>query len=167
MRALVTRYQDAIFGLCYRMLGQREDAEDVAQETFLRAFRSLHRWDSQRSFKPWLLTIAANRCRTLLGRRPRTPIACESVVHLVPPEQPAADRADLAEELQLAIEQLRPDYRLCFVMFHQQELSCAEIAQVMECPEGTIKTWLHRARRELADFLMRRGVTCDVLPQLH
>ena len=69
MAALVDRFRDRVFGLCLRMVGQRQDAEDMTQETFVRALRSLASWDSQRDFQPWLLAIAGNRCRTLLATR--------------------------------------------------------------------------------------------------
>ena len=64
MIALVDRFKGQVFGLCYRMLGQRQDAEDAAQETFVRVLKNLHRWDQARDFEPWLLAIAGNRCRT-------------------------------------------------------------------------------------------------------
>jgi RNA polymerase sigma-70 factor (ECF subfamily) len=166
MRVLVERFQGIVFGLCHRMLGHREDAEDVAQDVFLRVFRSLHKWDSSRPFKPWLLTIAANRCRTALSKRRRVPVATELQIH--PPTVAAElESLGLSEELQLALGELRDDYRMCFVLFHQQELSCAEVAEIMQCPEGTVKTWLHRARRKLADSLIRRGVVTDAGFELH
>ena len=70
---LIDRLRGRVYGLCYRMLGQREDAEDATQETFLRVARNLHRWDPTRSFEPWLLTIAGNRCRTRLAKLTRRP----------------------------------------------------------------------------------------------
>jgi len=79
MRAFVARFQSSIFGLCFRMLGHRQDAEDVVQEVFVRAFRSLHQWDPERTLKPWLLTIAANRCRTFLSKRARRPLILSSL----------------------------------------------------------------------------------------
>lgn len=157
-RALVERYQGIVFGVCYRMLGQREDAEDVAQDVFLRVFRSLNRWDSGRPLKPWLLTITANRCRTALERRSRVPTPSEAPTHLAI-EDGRSRRHELAEELQLALATLREEYRMCFVLFYEQELSCARIGEILECPEGTVKTWLHRARRELVEHLLRRGIT--------
>ncbi len=157
-RELLDRYQGAVFGLCYRMLGQREDAEDVAQDAFLRAFRSLSGWDACRPFRPWLLTIAANRCRTFLERRARHPVSSSDAVALVADVEQTAS-SDLAEELQVALLRLREEYRACFVLFHQQELSCSQIGEILGCPEGTVKTWLHRARKELAEHLQRRGVT--------
>lgn len=166
MRSLVERFQGLVYALCYRMLGHREDAEDVAQDVFLRAFRSLHRWDAARPLRPWLLAIAANRCRTTLKKRARYPVAVEEIGRLAH-ESRSPPPADLGEELQRAVERLREEYRLCFVLFHQQELSCAEIGEILGCPQGTVKTWLHRARRELAEHLQRRGVVPDGHMELH
>src|SRR5437762_3165298 len=164
MLALVERFQGQVFGLCYRMLGQRQDAEDAAQETFVRVLKNLHRWDQARDFAPWLLTIAGNRCRTALALRRRRPIA-EPAVELLaddaPDERPAQH---LAEEVHLALAELRPEYRQAFVLFHEQELSYAEIAAAMEVPLGTIKTWVHRARRALIDHLSRRGAIPEPSP---
>ncbi|MBM82174.1 MAG: RNA polymerase subunit sigma [Planctomycetaceae bacterium] len=159
-RAFVERFQGAVFGLCLRMLRHRQDAEDVAQEVFVRVFRNLHRWDSNRPINPWLLTITANRCRTYIEQRSRKPTQSE----IVEDTEAKADRSmsqDFVEELQLALDALREEYRNCFVLFYQNELSCAEVSEVLGCPEGTVKTWLHRARREVADFLKNRGVTTD------
>jgi RNA polymerase sigma-70 factor (ECF subfamily) len=156
LRAFVERFQGPVLGLCYRMLGHRQDAEDIVQDVFLRAFRSLSRWDPTRELKPWLFTIAANRCRTHLSNRSRQMPLYESApeASTAAPDHAAAD---LAEELQRALANLREEYRLCFVLFHEQELSCAEIGTVLGCPQGTVKTWLHRARRELAEQLAGRG----------
>lgn len=164
LRAFVERFQGSVFGLCFRMLGHRHDAEDVAQDVFLRALRGLRGWDARRPLRPWLLTIAANRCRTALGRRQRRPVESDQAA---PPAVASTADGELAEELQLALASLREDYRLCFTLFYEQELSCAEIGTVLGCPPGTVKTWLYRARRELAEFLQRRGVTPHVSSELH
>ncbi len=165
LRAFVERFQGAVFGLCYRLLGHRQDAEDVVQETFLRAVRNLHRWDSQRPLRPWLLTIAANRCRTLLEKRRRLPRTTGSGTTPDRREWPDT-REELAEELQKALNTLREEYRTCFVLFYLNGLSCAEVAQTMGCPEGTVKTWLHRARAELAEYLERRGIVPEIKHEL-
>jgi len=154
----VRRFQGRVFGLCLRMLGQRQDAEDMAQETFARALRNLHRWDPSRKIEPWLLAIAGNRCRTLLAKRARRPNSQPLVENVVDASPELAGDDGLAEELALALQDLRPEYRQAFVLFHEQELSYAEIAEAMECPLGTVKTWVHRARRELVDRLSQRGV---------
>jgi len=158
MAALVDRYGGQVFGLCYRMLGHRQDAEDTAQETFVRVLRSLHQWDPQRDFEPWLLAIAGNRCRTVLATRQRRPKA-ETLVEPVPDHRPGEQAAEhLAEEMHLALLAIRQEYRQAFVLFHEHHLSYAEIAENMDCPLGTIKTWVHRARRELIDRLTERAV---------
>ncbi len=159
--AFVQRFQSAVFGLCFRMLSHRHDAEDVSQEVFLRALRNLHQWDVTRPLAPWLMAIAANRCRTWLSTRKRRDVPAEFVEDLA---DPAADvpRLDLAEEVQLALQKLKAEHRLCFILFHLNELSLAEISEITGNPKGTIKTWLHRARRELADHLQRRSIVPQV-----
>ena len=154
----VRQFQGQVFGFCYRMLGQREDAEDATQETFMRVLRNLHRWDPEREMEPWLLTIAGNRCRTRLAKRMRAPVH-QSL------EVPVADRSheyqiaeQLSEEVQLALLGIRSEYREAFLLFHQQELSYGEIAEAMKVPLGTVKTWVYRARRELIQRLTQRGV---------
>lgn len=157
MVLLVARFQGQVFGLCYRMLGQRQDAEDAAQETFLRVLRNLHRWDATRDFEPWLLAIAGNRCRTALASRRRRPQP-ESLVDQTADDAPDQKVAGhLAEEVDLALAALRDEYRQAFVLFYEHELSYGEIATAMEVPLGTVKTWVHRARRELIERLRSRG----------
>jgi RNA polymerase sigma-70 factor (ECF subfamily) len=155
---LVNRFRGQVFGLCYRMLGHREDAEDAAQETFVRALRNLRSWDPERDFEPWLLAIAGNRCRTALSRRMRKPPP-RSLNEPLPSRSPDMQAArQLAEEMELALRSLRRQYRQAFELFHQQELSYAEIADVLQCPIGTVRTWIHRARRELIRHLQAREV---------
>ena len=158
MADLVDRYRDQVFGLCYRMLGHRQDAEDAAQETFVRALKSLSRWDQDRDFEPWLLAIAGNRCRSLLAVRMRRPAPAPLIAEVADerPDQTAAD--NLGEEVRLALLQVRSEYREAFILFHEQELSYAEIAAAMQRPLGTVKTWIHRGRSELIERLRDRGV---------
>ncbi|MCA9270000.1 MAG: sigma-70 family RNA polymerase sigma factor [Planctomycetales bacterium] len=158
MVALVQRFQGQVFGLCYRMLRQRQDAEDMAQETFVRALRNLGSWDSTREFEPWLLAIAGNRCRTLMAKRMKKPTPQTLVAPVVDGRPDPTPGRILAEEVELGLAQLRDEYRAAFVLFHEQELSYAEIGDALGCPLGTVKTWVHRARRELIEFLRVRGV---------
>jgi RNA polymerase sigma-70 factor (ECF subfamily) len=162
MTQFVDRFRGQIFGLCYRMLRHRQDAEEMAQETFIRALKSLQRWDATREMEPWLLAIAGNRCRTLLAKRLRRP-APQSLLSEPPDNDAAQTQAaqNLAEEVHAALMQIRAEYRQAFVLFHENELSYDEIAQTMECPLGTVKTWIHRARRELIDRLRDREVIAE------
>jgi RNA polymerase sigma factor (sigma-70 family) len=160
-RLFIERYQGVVFGLCYRMLHHQQDAEDVVQETFIRALRAMAGFDSARPICPWLLEIAANRCRTALSRRARKPMLAlaDTAQELADPRAGIAGPDDMAGELERALEALRPEYRMVFVLFHSQHLSYDEIARVVTRPVGTVKTWLHRARAQLAEALNRRGIT--------
>lgn len=156
MAELVETFRNRVFLLCFRMLGQRQDAEDVVQETFHRALRSLAGWDPTREFEPWLLAIAGNRCRTLLGYRAKRGRAVTLSVD-VPDERPAPSHG-FREELELALQSLRQDHRRAFVMFHVQQKSYQEISAELRVPVSTAKTWVHRARLQLAAALRAREV---------
>lgn len=157
-RELVEHFQGAVYGLCLRMLGHAQDAEDAAQETFIRAFRSLKSYDVQREFRPWLLAIAGNRCRTMLAARRGARQAGPLLVEVADDAPAEAGVRQLAEELRLALSGLREEYRQAFLLLHEQHLSYAEIAEQLGCPVGTVKTWVHRARQELVRVLRERGV---------
>jgi RNA polymerase sigma factor (sigma-70 family) len=157
MRELVERFQAEVFGLCVRLLTHRQDAEDVTQETFLRVFRSLRRWDAGRPLRPWILGIAVNRCRTWMSRRVRRPELAD-YLHETAARDDADDSAELVAEIRRALATLRPEYRSVFVMFHEQGRSYDEIAAAHGRPVGTIKTWLHRTRLEILTQLRRRGM---------
>jgi RNA polymerase sigma-70 factor (ECF subfamily) len=130
------------------------------QETFVRALRGISGFDLSRPVRPWLLGIAANRCRTALVRRARRPGLTDSSEERVDHRPAVTDPDDLAGELERALCKIRPEYRMVFALFHEQNLAYDEIARAVERPIGTVKTWLHRARAELADHLSRRGVHC-------
>jgi RNA polymerase sigma-70 factor (ECF subfamily) len=157
VRILVTRFQADVYSLCVRVLNHRHDAEDVTQEVFLRIFRSLKRWDATRPLKPWIMGIAVNRCRTWLTQRTRRPELVDYLQDTVAGPVPD-DSAELLAEIQDAVAQLRVEYRTVFVLFHEQGQPYEEIAEALERPVGTIKTWLHRARLEILDRLQRRGM---------
>lgn len=157
VRALVERYQGEVFGVCYRLMNHRQDAEDVAQEVFVRVVRHLARWDASRPLRPWVLGIAVNRCKTALAQRPRRPELVDHL-HETAAAAPADDSAELAAEVRDALEGLRPDYRAAFAMFHEHGRSYEDIAAALGRPVGTVKTWLHRARLEILDRLRRRGM---------
>ncbi len=157
VRQLIERFQSEVFGLCVRMLGHRHDAEDVSQEIFFRIFRSLHHWDGKRPLRPWIMGITVNRCRTWLVQRARRPELADYLQE-IEPTRPEDDSGELAREIAAAVECLRPTYRAVFVMFHEQDQPYEAIAESMQRPVGTVKTWLHRARIEVLQRLRERGM---------
>lgn len=156
-RELVERFQNDVLAVCRRLLAHLHDAEDVAQEVFLRVFRSLNRWDSDRPLRPWVLGIAVNRCRTWIGKRAKAP-ALADYLDESPDCKPPDDSAEMAREIRAAVDALRDDYREVFVLFHEHGQAYEEIAEAVGRPVGTVKTWLHRARLEILDRLRSRGL---------
>ncbi len=160
LREFVELYRRPVYSLCLRMLQHHQDAEDTAQESLLRALRYLKSWDSTQPLTPWVMKIAANRCRTHLEKRRRVISTTDGVAQQMAP--PTTGSLGLGEELQLALEVLSEQQRRCFCLFYLEELSIAEIALQMEVPQGTVKTWLHRSRKQLAERLRERGVVPTV-----
>ena len=162
-RELVDRFQGEVYGLCVRMLGHRHDAEDVAQEVFARVARSLGTWDHARPLRPWVMTIAVNRCRTALARRAARPETADYLHDL--PDRPAIEPpGELVTAIRGSVDALRDDYRLVFVLFHEQGQSYEEIAAAVGRPVGTVKTWLHRARAQVLADLRRSGLVDEGEP---
>ena len=158
MRSLIDRFSARVFALCCRLLHHREDAEDAAQESFVRMFKSLHTWDTQRPFEPWLLTIAANRCRTRLAQQAKRPRSQQLEFPDAVSTGFDTEASQLREELRHAMQGLPPQHCEAFNHFHNQGLTYHQIAEIMETPVGTIKTWVRRVRLILVDRLQARGV---------
>lgn len=157
---LVERYQRDIFNLAYRSTHNRQDAEDIAQETFLRAFRALSTYDPARPLRTWLYAIAANICRDWARRRqsrPETVELMESDARLVPSKAPqpadVAARRETRRAVEEAVMKLEPDYRLPVVLFYMRGVPQAEIAEIMGLPVSVVKNRLYRARRRLREML--------------
>lgn len=165
IRTLVETYQGLVFGVCYRMVGHRHDAEDITQDVLVRAVRSLKSWDRKRPLRPWILAIATNRCRTHLAKQMRRPTLTEHLAEVPDERRPEHDQ-DLAAELELALAALRPEYRTVVVMYHEQEMPYEEIAEAIGRPIGTVKIWLHRARAEMARRLARQAGMRGLVPQV-
>lgn len=163
----VERYQSLVFGVCLRMLNDRQEAEDAAQDVFVRAIRSLRRWDRERPLRPWLLTIASNRCRTYLHQRRRRPSASEYAEDIADPRAEQDGSQELWQEIRRSLDELRPDYRKVFLLFHEQGLSYDEMSSLTGKPIGTLKTWLHRARNEMLQMLRRKGLATEVRNETH
>ena len=154
---LVEAYQRPVFNLCYRMLGEAGDAEDAAQESFLRAHNNMRRYDPTRSFSTWLLSIASHHCIDRLRRRTRAPqlsldgpLPPQWTTSSAPrPEQMVTARQE-RERVRQVLDTLPADYRAAVVLRYWYDLSYEEIAEAMDTTESAIKSRLHRARRMMA-----------------
>ena len=168
-RELVERYQAQVFSLTFRMVRRREDAEDLTQDTFVRMFRALDRYDPQRPFAAWLFTIASRLVIDLIRRRRVTPIsltqreAGSDEVYEIEVEDPGlkpdelATRSEEEQRTESLIQSLPPHYRIVVMLRHQQDLSYEEIAEALHLPLGTVKARIHRAREMLKVRIRRTG----------
>ncbi len=167
---LLRRFERPVFTLILRMVRDRSLAEDLAQEAFLKAFDKLPRYDPGRKLSSWLFKIAHNTAIDHLRRREvqtsslDEPVGGEAdaparAFEDVAAETPeaAAERADLSRALTRAVGRLRPEYREVVLLRYQAGLGYAEIAETTGFPLGTVKTYIHRARKELAGDLSEAG----------
>lgn len=153
---LVEAYQRPVFNLCYRMLGDSYEAEDAAQETFLRAFNNLKRYDRARSFSTWLLSIAAHYCIDQIRKRRMHIISLDETPYLEPPDAgPGPEAYTSQREEQMRVQQLlqslKNQDRAAVVMFYWYDFSYEEIAEALDMSLSAVKSRLHRARLALAE----------------
>jgi RNA polymerase sigma-70 factor (ECF subfamily) len=156
---VVKRYQQSVFNVCYRMLGERMEAEDLAQETFIRAYQRLETFDADRPFGPWIRRVATNTCLNhIQGQKPESYELDEERDRSPVPsgEQPEIylQGTQVAEEIRKAIISLPPHYHAVIELRHYQEMSYSEIADALELPISDVKSHLYRARRRLAKLLV-------------
>lgn len=171
---IVYSYQDAVYNLCYRMLGERTEAEDAAQEAFLRAYLNLSRYDTARSFKTWLLSIASNYCIDRLRRRRLQWLSLDdepTADHLaLSSDEPEPETAALLREhskaVQALLAELSPDYRAAVILRYWYDYSYAEIADMMDTTESAVKSRLFRARQALADRLQDKSAVARLSGRL-
>jgi len=159
---LVRRYQSSVYGVCYRLLGDSAEAEDLAQEAFLRAFRRLGTYDEARPFGPWVRRVAANLALNALEqRRPQT-LEWDDEVDQIrgdPLEMPeaAGERAEMAERVRAGLLRLPDHYRAVIELRHYQDMSYDEMASALGIGVGDVRTRLFRARRLMAKWLSADG----------
>jgi RNA polymerase sigma factor (sigma-70 family) len=168
-RELVQRFQRPVFNVAMRMVRRTEDAEDLTQETFVRMFRALDRYDPERPFSAWLFTIATRLCIDHIRRKRLAPISMfqagegagdEYVIEAEDPGLKPDESTSHAEEEQRTkdlIESLPPHYRIVVLLRHQQDLSYDEIAETLQMPLGTVKARIHRARELMKQRIAKSG----------
>ena len=158
---LVKAYQTAVYNLAYRMLGNAAEAEDAAQETFLRAYTRLNTYDSERKFSSWLLAIASHHCIDRLRQRRLRWLSLDEL----PPWRWLASgsrpeevviQSEERDEVRQLLAQLPPHYRAAVILRYWHDLSYQEIAEAMETTESAVKSTLYRARQMLAQGTLAR-----------
>jgi RNA polymerase sigma-70 factor, ECF subfamily len=168
-RELLGRYQRPVFSLIYRMVRDREQAEDLAQETFVKVFNNITRYDPRYKFSSWIFKIASNLTIDTLRKKEPATVSLDGSRNASTAEEAEAIRItvesreatpeefveskELGAEIERAIGVLRPEYRTAILLRHVEGRAYEEIAEIMEVPLGTVKTYIHRARSELRGTL--------------
>ena len=168
-RELIRRYERPVFSLVYRMVRDRELAEDLTQDTFVKVLTHIDKYRSEFKFSSWLFKTANNVAIDHLRRRQLDTISMEGSPHATTSDLAEATSFELAtqdetplqelearelgSEIERAIAHLRPEYRACILLRHVEDKSYEEIAATLDLPLGTVKTYIHRARHELRKLL--------------
>ena len=155
---LVRRYQTSVFNVCYRIMGERLEAEDMTQETFLRAHERLSTYDPDRPFGPWIRRVGANLCLNTIKRRQLTMLPLDEELEgstTKVDERPEVARvyAERSEAIRDAILELPVHYRVVIELRHFFDMSYKEIAEAVDLPLSDVKSHLFRARKLLAERL--------------
>jgi RNA polymerase sigma-70 factor (ECF subfamily) len=146
--ALLASYQDKVFRLSYSMLGDRAQAEDAAQESFLRIWKSLERYRGDSALGTWIFSITRNVCLTSIAKR-----SAHRLAPIDEAERATPDPPDRQRDMVRLVGQLPENYRQVVMLFYMEEKSYEEVARLLDLPIGTVKTNLHRARKQLATML--------------
>lgn len=158
---IVTLFQHRLYHVCYRMLGNRQEAEDIAQEAFVRAYINIHTFDQKRKFSTWLFRIATNLCidrirkkkpdyyldANVPGTEGLTMYSQIASDEELPEEE--VEKMETQERIQYEIGRLSDRYRSVIVLRYIEELPLKEISEILELPLGTVKTRVHRGRAAL------------------
>jgi RNA polymerase sigma-70 factor (ECF subfamily) len=154
---LVEVFQVPVYNLCYRMLGEPAEAEDAAQEAFLKAYRGLHRYDPERRFGSWCLSVAAHECIDRLRRRRQSTVALDAVDEEVafPDAAPGPEsmlmRREQEQRVGQLLKRLSPLDRAIITLKYWYDMPLEEIAENLGLTTSAVKSRLHRSRRELAE----------------
>jgi len=166
---LLEKYRKPVYSICYRMVGNRADSEDIAQEVFIRVFSVLDRYDPSYRFSSWIFRITSNLCIDFLRRRRNGHFSLDQPIDYGESEMPrqlpskdaGPDREVESAEMMAALEEVigtLPDHYRAIVIFrHQEQLSYEEISEILGIPLGTVKARIHRARNMIKDSFKNKG----------
>jgi RNA polymerase sigma-70 factor, ECF subfamily len=159
---LVETYQRPVYNLCYRMLGDANEAEDASQETFLRVYKNIKRYDHKRPFSTWLLSIAAHHCIDQIRKRHMVVVSMDAIPYLDPADTSPGPETSFRlledqKKVEVLLKSLNPQDRAAVVMYYWYEFSYEEIAQSLSITVSAVKSRLHRARLILAQTWQKQG----------
>jgi RNA polymerase sigma-70 factor (ECF subfamily) len=155
---LIGQYERPVYNAAYRILGNPDDAADTTQAVFLKAFEHLGQYDPRYKFFSWIYRIAVNESINQLKRgRKQQPLDDHEVAATDSPDAALA-ASDLSREIQLGLMKLKEDYRTVIVLRHFSECSYAQISEILQIPEKTVKSRLYSARQLMKETLQARGV---------
>lgn len=162
---LVNRYQKPVFKVAYRMVGQKEEAEDLAQEVFIHVYQKMYHFDPAKKFKPWLYRVAVNTCISRLRRKQKVvflsfddaltgSVEYANFSYLSP--ELNIERQELQQEIYQAVLEMPENYRAMIILRYQLDLTNAEIAEVLSITKENVEVRMHRAHRHLRRILLGR-----------
>ena len=152
---LINQYQKAVYNVCYRITGNKQDAEDISQETFIRAYKYLNNFDNEKPFGPWIKKIAANLSLNAIKSKESTHVFLDEKVISSKSNNPEKEisKQENQEIIHQAIISLSPKQRTVIELRHYQDLSYKEISEALNIPITDVKSHLFRGRRKLAKKL--------------
>ncbi len=156
---LVDRYQKPVFNLAYRFTSDKEDAEDITQSVFVKAFEKLSTFDPKFRFFSWIYKIAVNESINFLNRQKKFDSFDDDLHSRHRESEEGFQDHEMTASIDMALLDLKPEYRIVVILNHFQELSYREISQILEIGENTVKSRLFSARKKLKRLLLKRGIT--------
>jgi RNA polymerase sigma-70 factor (ECF subfamily) len=162
LNLLIDRYKDEFYRLAYRLMGNKEDAEEVLQDTFLRAYQKIGTFEGKSKLSTWLYRICVNRClnrreglKKFASTKTQDPAVVMGIQNVPATHDTAAEyeTAELQQQVACAVARLKPEQRALVSLYYLQGFSCAEIGEILQRPLGTVKTHLFRARNNLKKML--------------
>lgn len=156
---LIDRYQRPIFNLALRFAADKVDAEDIVQTVFVKVYEKLHSFDPKYKFFSWLYKIAVNESINFLNRKKNLEQFNEDVHSVAASEDDSFTDHEISSKLELALLELKPEYRIVVVLNHFQDLTYREISYILDIHENKVKSRLFSARKKLRSILMKKGIS--------
>ena len=169
---LVETYQRPVFNLCYRMLNDAGDAEDAAQETFLRAYKAMKDYDDSRPFPTWLLSIAAHYCIDQMRKRRMAIVSMEDLPYMeisddAPGPETTVSRREEQKRIRILLETLNGTDRAAVIMYYWYDFSYEEIGEALSLSLSAVKSRLHRARLSMAQEWISQQPQAGITERTH